>query len=194
VPSTVRRHGKRRRYERNELGIFTNFSPMIHGFAKASFTCHTHEAQQVLLDTFEELNGHQETRNLSVGEREGEIDGRMGFEVGLAEGNFFVYFDKETSAGLASFLEQQKRFRPLDFLLIATYYYTRKEKEVPLKFDYHILRFLFGHNELDVVLHHVKGTRRLPIDELLTMFFDRFERKVKERHLGTAIVKQIRTA
>ena len=192
MPSGIRRHGKRWGYERNELGIFTNFSPIIHGIAKASFTCHTHEAQQVLLNTFEELNGHQEARTLSIGK--GEVDGRMRFEVGLAEGNCFIYFEKETSANLASFLELQKRFRPLDFLLIATYYYTKKEKEMPLKFDYHLLRFLFGQNELNLVLHHVKGTRRLPLDELLTMFFDRFERKVKERHLGTFVVKQIRTA
>ena len=194
MPSTVRRHNVRRGNERNELGIFTNFSPIVHGIAKTSFTCHTHEAQQVLLDTFEELNGHQEARTLSIGEGEGEVDGRMRFEVGLAEGNCFVYFDKETSANLASFLELQKRSRPLDFLLIATYYYMKKEKEMPLKFDYHNLRFMFGQNELSLVLHHVKGTRRLPLDELLTMFFDRFERKVKERHLGSFVVRQIRTA
>ncbi len=182
------------RSRRDELGIFANFSPIVHGIAKTSFTCHTHDAQQVLLNLFEELNGHQEARTLSIGAGIGEVAGTMRFEVGLAEGSSFVYFDDETSAKLASFLELQKRTRPLDFLLIATYHYTKKEKEIPLKFDYHHLRFLFGQNEMNLVLHHVRGTRRLPLDELLRMLFERFERKVKEKHLGTFMVRQIRTA
>jgi len=194
VPGTVRRQSKRGGYHRNELGIFTNFSPMIHGIAKVSFTCHAHEAQLVLLNTFEELNGHQEVRTLSTSEGEGEVEGRMGLEIGVAEGNYFTYFDKETSADLAALLEMQRRPRPLDFLLIATYYYMKNQKEIPLKFDYHHLRFSFGQNELNVVLNHVKGIRRLPLDELLIIFFNRLEQKLKNQKLGTATIKELRTA
>jgi hypothetical protein len=40
----------------------------------------------------------------------------------------------------------------------------------------------------------VKGIRRLPLDELLIIFFNRLEQKLKNQKLGTATIKELRTA
>ena len=179
---------------RKELGIFANFSPILHGTAKIMFPCQPSDAQHILVEVLQELNGHQEPRILSVADMEGEVKGRMGFEIGIGEGNYFLYLDEETVADLTALLESQRRPRPLDFLLILTYYYKKDGKNMPLKFDYHQLRFLFGQNFFDVILHHVKGTRRVPLDELLMMLFNRYDQKLQRHRLGSAKIQQIRTA
>jgi hypothetical protein len=179
---------------RKELGIFANFSPIIHGTARIRFPCESTDAQHILLEVLKELNGHEEPRILSIADTEGEVSGRMGFEIGVGEGNYFVYLDEDTTADLIALLKSRRRPRPLDFLLILTYHYKKDGINKPLKFDYHQLRFLFGQKLFDVILHHVKGTRRVPLDELLMMFLNRFDQRLQKLRLGSAKIEYIRTA
>ena len=185
---------KFRTSNRKELGTFANFSPIIHGTARIRFPCQFTDAQNVLLEVLKELNGHEEPRILSIADTEGEVVGRMGFEIGVGEGNYFIYLDEETAADLTALLKSRRRPRPLDFLLILTYHYKKEGRNMPLKFDYHQLRFLFGQNVFDVTLYHVKGIRRVPLDELLMIFLNRFDQKLQKLRLGPAKIEHIRTA
>ncbi len=178
---------------KSSLGIFTNFSPTLHGTARIILDCQTNDAKRALVRMLEELNGRQQPIALSVSGAEGEVCGTMRFEIGVAAGNYFVYLDEETGTELSKLILPDKP-RPLDFLLVLAYYYKRADKEIPLKFDYYHLRLMLGKGVLNIAVNHVKGTRRVPIDDLLQMLFSKYEEEIRRLHLGTAKLDRIRTA
>jgi hypothetical protein len=61
----------------------------------------------------------------------------------------------------------ETEMKTLDFFFAVRYHLVRYSgKQVPLKFDYHVLRFLFQNGGLEMQIRHEKGTRRVPLDDL----------------------------
>jgi len=56
----------------------------------------------------------------------------------------------------------------LDFFCVVKYYSPRiKAKHKALKFDYYLFRFVFRKPSVILTVFHERGTRRLPIKELI---------------------------
>ena len=100
--------------------------------------------QQAMLLTFYQLNKevyrlHDILRFAPSSECE------TSFEFGVAEGVVFNYLDKEEVNRLQKSVAK-KAMSIIDFLCVVRYHRVNKEKRVPLRFDYHLLRFMFNKN------------------------------------------------
>jgi len=194
-PRGRRRKGKPRRVEelRVSLGKFANFPSLVHGLVKISHENTTAKIQRAIIQAFYGLNEYREAYSLSVSGHVGIYEGWLTFEVGAANGLFFDYLDEEAVGKLYSPLESGKEYSILDFLVIITYHYSREGKRVPLNFDHHILRFLFHDGEVEVSLFHSKGTRRMPLDELLSTVISRISLEAKRSGLKPITIEKSRT-
>jgi hypothetical protein len=87
---------------------------------------------------------------------------------------------------LIEYVSKNDSLRVLDFMLIATYHYHREKRQLPVRFDHHHIRFSFLPREKvgQVLIHHIRGTRRLPLDELLQTIFDGLQDIAERDHLG----------
>jgi hypothetical protein len=184
---------KKRKQLKSSLGRFMNFPSIIHGTVKISHKTSNTRLQRIIAETLLDLNGYTIPKVLSVASDSGTHKGEMAFEVGVADGLNFHYIDEETYTDLIKPLKTRKSFPVLDTLIIVLYHYTKNGKQIPLNFDHHLIRFTFKKGELNAYIFHMKGIRRMPLDDLLHQLIDRIKEKMTKNQLKTFNIEYFRT-
>jgi len=189
-----RRKGKKRRAEKPEafFGRFINFPTMIHGIAKISHENVTPLLQQAVIQALYNLNESKEAYPLSVADHAGTYDGEVTFEVGIADGAYFDYLDKDAMQKAYN-LKPGGEHAILDFLVIVAYRYLRDGKKISLNFDHYILRFSFYNREAEASLFHSKGTRRMPLDEFMAIVIRRITKEIGHMNLKPVKLESLKT-
>jgi len=177
----------------SSLGRFTNFPSTRHGTATISHKASNLRIQRIIIESLRELNGYTSPQVLSVASGSGTRQGEVRFEVGVANGVAFQFFDEETLRELMRLLKNRQPFPVLDVLIIVCYYYPKNGRNVPLNFDHHLLRFTFSPGKFTTGLFHMKGIRRIPLDDLLHQVINRVKRKMVENRLKTFKLEYLRT-
>jgi hypothetical protein len=125
---------------------------------------------------------------INVSGKKGICEGIVGFEVGVADRLIFHPLDETLVETLSLFAFQGSLPMNLDFLFVVTYHYYRGAERNPLHFDYHQLRFSFNRNEFELRVFHSKGTRRMPLDELLHYILDAVNDELAKQSMKRLIV------
>lgn len=123
----------------------------------------------------------------------GTFKGEMGFEIGIANGSSFDYLNNSIFAKLSVHLKSKKPFLILDFLIIVCYYYFKNGKRISLNFDYFLLRFTMRNKVLFLYLFHMKGIRRMPLDEFLKYVIQRIRQRMKKNRIKTFELELFKT-
>lgn len=184
---------KNKRQQKYSLGRFTNFPSIIHGTVKISHKTSNTRLQRIIVEALRDLNGYTIPQILSVASDSGTRKGEVSFEVGVADGLNFHYIDDETYTEIIKPLKTRISFPVLDVLIIVLYHYTKNGKTIPLNFDHHLLRFTFKKGELNAYLFHIKGIRRIPLDDLLHQVINRIKGKMTRNRLKTFKIESFRT-
>jgi hypothetical protein len=173
------------------LGRYENFPEVVHGVAR--FTCESsvREVQKVILSGLHQLNGEVcgssgVTPHLPQG-------CEVSFEIGVAEDFNFNFLDEKEldrfQRGMA-----EKELPTLDFFCVVRYHVVNdRGKRVPLKFDYHLLRFMFQENSLDMRVRHERGTQRVPLEDLITFITKRINVELSRKRLKPLNLEYLRT-
>jgi hypothetical protein len=145
------------------LGHYENFPEIVHSVE--TFTHHStnRTLQRIILRTLEQLN--HVTHNLDAISSFSTPKCQASFEFGVAEGPAFNYLDNEE---LERFRESIKKqvLQTLDFFCVVRYHILEEGRRVPLRFDYHLLRFVFTRNKVEVQVSHERGIRRVSPQDL----------------------------
>ncbi|MCW4002475.1 MAG: hypothetical protein NWE95_00980 [Candidatus Bathyarchaeota archaeon] len=102
-------------------------------------------------------------------------DGKVIFEFGLAEDDDFNYIDQE-EAKRALDLLASARLDTLDFFCAIRYYKGTGEKRQALKFDYYLLRTIFGKELFEIQVFHERGPRYISPEELVQFIFNQINK------------------
>jgi hypothetical protein len=107
----------------------------------------------------------------------------VGFEFGIAEGFEFNFLDHyELQLCLHSVEEYELEI--LDFFFVIRYHYTKdNSKQVPLWFDYLVLRFLFQKGKLELRIRHEKGAQRILLDDLTNFLVEQINIELSKKKL-----------
>lgn len=187
-----RNYGKAREWQQKAvLGIFTNFSATVHGIVRVIYEDPPAKIQHSIIRALYKLNGLKKSYPISPSSRAGTYDGQVGFEVGVAEGIFFNFLDDKMAERLCEFTMLRKPYPILDFLVIVTYYYNPEDKKIHLNFDYYQLRFVFYDNGFEIRLFHNKGTRKMPLDELVNRILESINIEMKKQSLRPLKVEEL---
>lgn len=155
------------------LGFYENFPANIHRIDQFISILSGKQLQQKLIQVFHYINikefSFEEVTNPTVPQ------GRVIFEFGIAESEGFNYIDEEELKKTLKFLTE-KRLGAMDFFCSIRYYKGIGEKKKPLKFDYYMLRTIFGKDTFEIQVHHERGPRYISPEELSTFIF----RKINE--------------
>jgi len=173
------------------LGRYENFPEVIHGVARFTFKSQLKEVQQAILRALQQLN--QEVCSLNAITPHLSPDVNVSFEVGIAEGVEFNFLDKEE---LYRFQKSiiEKELPILDFFCVVRYHVVKdKRKRVPLKFDYHMLRFMFQENSMELRICHERGTQRIPLEDLITFVTKRMNEELSQKQLKPLNLEYLRT-
>jgi hypothetical protein len=173
------------------LGRYENFPKVIHGVAR--FTCESsiRKVQQAVLSALHHLN--QEACGLSAVTPHLSQECEVSFELGVAEDFDFNFLDeKELDRFQKSIAE--KELSTLDFFCVVRYHVVNDvEKRVPLKFDYHMLRFMFQEDGVELRICHERGTQRVPLEDLITFIAKRINEESSQKRLKPLNLEYLRT-
>lgn len=139
------------------------------------------KVQQAILSALHQLN--QETCSLNDIAPHLVEKCDVGFELGAAEGIDFHYLDKVELDRFEKGIVE-KEVPMLDFLCAIRYHVVKYEgKLAPLKFDYHLLRFIFHENSVKLQICHERGPQRLPLEDLVTFVAERINKELSQKQL-----------
>ena len=159
------------------LGIYEHFPDIYHGSALFSSSAPSIEIEKILLTVLHRLNQNRENLSLPGFVWNG-IDVEV--NVGIADDLTFSYIDEEILHLCLRTLSETV-FSTLDFLFIVKYYVPENGNRKPLRFDYYIVRFTFRTGEVEILVYHEKGTRRLAVEDLIMFIMEEVNRELKKR-------------
>ena len=168
------------------LGSYKNFPENIHGITFFEYQDSTKSLQQAILFALHQLN--QATYNLGAVTPYLKQNHEVGFEFGVAEDCDFNFLDnKELERCARSIAENE--LETLDFFFTVRYHNIMKnKKKTPLKFDYHLLRFIFQKNGLELRIRHERGPQRVPIDDLTEFIAKQINRELCQKQLTPLLI------
>src|SRR4030066_713981 len=153
------------------IGVYENFPENTHRIEilKSSFS--DKKPQKKLVRMLHEINrkpfgfeeiGHQALRKHTVI-----------LEVGIAEGRSFNFMDDEETKRVLNVL-MKNPFRVMDFFVAMRYYKDLDSKKQPLRFDYYMLRLVFGgNNSVELQVFHERGPRHTSPEDIVTFLVSR---------------------
>jgi len=173
------------------LGRYENFPEVVHGVVRFACGSSVREIQKAILSALHHLN--QEISGLSVVTPHLPQKCEVSFEIGVGEEFDFNFLDeKELDRFHRSMVE--KELPTLDFFFVARYHVVNdRGKRVPLKFDYHLLRFMFQENSIELRIRHERGTQRVPLEDLITFITKRINEELSKKRLKPLSLEYLRT-
>ncbi len=168
------------------FGCYEEFPKTVHVVVSFDFLEPVKSVQQVILYVFHRLNS--EVYNLGTVTPYLKQKCEVSFEFGVAEGDVFNFLDQnELDRSLRNV--EKKEFQTLDFFFVVRYHTTGDSgRRVPLQFDYHVLRFTFQRNCLEMRIRHEKGTQRVQLDDITDFIAKRINAEFSRRCLSSLIL------
>jgi len=164
------------------LGRYENFPENIHGISYFQHQDSMKSIQQAIFCTFHRLNS--ETFDIGTVTPYLKQKYEVGFEFGVADGFDFNFLDQnELDQCLKSVDETELEI--LDFFSTVRYHLIKDDgKRVPLRFDYHVLRFVFKEGVLELRIRHERGTQHVSIDDLTDFLVKQINAELSRSQLG----------
>ncbi|MGB9959375.1 MAG: hypothetical protein ACPLKQ_02495 [Candidatus Bathyarchaeales archaeon] len=161
------------------LGFYENFPRYVQFYARFATSVSNKRLQQTLIQVLHKMNG--ETLSLDAFSKPSIPQCTAIFEFGIAEGDSFNYLDvEETNKVLESM--RKKPLQLMDLFCAIRYYKTEGEGRNPLKFDYYMLRLIFGDGTMEVRVFHERGPRHVLPEDLINLIAEKvnepFSKKV----------------
>lgn len=168
------------------LGRYENFPDNIHSSFQFYHDVPNKSLQEAILYTFYRLN--KESFDLEVIIPFLKRNCKVSFEIGIANGFDFNFFDQNELNQCLKFLNE-KQPSVLDFFFVIRYHVTKEgKKKIPLRFDYHIYRFIFHEGRLETRIRHEKGIRRTPVDELMDFVVNQINVELSKVQLNPLVL------
>lgn len=151
------------------LGQYKNFPSNIHNIESFTSTLSSKKLQEKLIKTLFAINQTEyRFEEVSIPT---VPDGKVIFEFGLAEDENFNYIDKD-EIKKALDLIAKGNFETLDFFCCIRYYKIKEQNKNALKFDYCLLRTVFGKDSFEIQVFHERGPRYLSPEDLIQFIFN----------------------
>ena len=147
------------------LGFYENFPANIHRIDVFTTPISSKMLQRRLIQVLRDVNcrkfSFEEVACPTVPEC------TIIFEVGLADAGSFNYIDDAETHKVLRALRKTP-FQTMDFFCAVRYYKGTAENKTPLKFDYYMLRVVFGRNSVDMQVFHERGPRYVSPEDIVT--------------------------
>ena len=162
------------------LGFYENFPSSIHLVDTFNSALSNKLLQQKLIQVFLYVNrkefSFEEVANPTFPE------GRLIFEFGLAEAKGFNYIDEE-EVKKALNLMAKEHLQIMDFFCSIRYYKGEQEKKTALKFDYYLLRTIYGKQRFEIQVHHERGPRYISPEDLTSFIVKNINEEASRKAL-----------
>ena len=165
------------------IGRYDGFPDIIQAKASLTYSFPAQKLASLIVEALEELNSVSENAPRDLASRSQSL--RCKYEIGVADKLYFNYLDGDECKRLKKQLTRRSN-QVLDFLVCIFYRTEGKNgKDTALWSDWQYVRFLFkGLDQLEINVHHFKGTRKIPLDVLIQKFVAYLNERARKRRLA----------
>lgn len=160
------------------LGFYNNFPTNIHKIMHLTASTSNKRLQLATTQILSKLN--DQTLSLEDIAFPAVPQCLVNFEFGIAEANNFNYLNKEETDRTLKII-RKKPVQVMDFFCAIQYYKIRTEKKIPLKFDYYMLRFIFGKKLTEIQVCHERGPRHISPSEIADFVINKIDKKLSKK-------------
>ena len=150
------------------LGTIDSFPTILHGRASFSFDINPESLQKALVSALASLRANPKSREITLADRDGYLNGQLTFRVGIGNGDSFDILDSREEERVMNRIENRGPFKMLD-LVFQLHYSVSDGRRHRVHEDHYILRLVFQPGRVEILVHHLKGIRRVEPDELIRL-------------------------
>ena len=150
------------------LGAVDNFPTVLHARASFSFDINPESLQKALISALASIRTNPKPHEITIADQDGYLKGQLVFRLGVGNGDGFDILDSKEEERVLRRIENRGAFNTLD-LAIQLHYSVSDRRKHKIHEDYYILRLVFQPGRVEVLVHHVKGVRRVEPDELIRL-------------------------
>ena len=149
--------------------------------------------QKALLDALGSMLKSSVSIDISVADRDGYYKGSVRFRIGIGNGEGFDILDAKERERVLSRIENVGAFGLLD-LLFHLHYAVDDGQPHKVRGDVYLVRLVFQRERAELLLHHMKGVKRVRPDELIRMIVNLLNDALKRGRYSEVEIEHMRTS
>jgi hypothetical protein len=165
------------------LGTLHSFPTVLHARASFSFDINTLSLQKALFSALSSLQASSIPRDITVSDRDGYEKGRLEFKIGIGNGEGFDILDSREEERLLNRVENYAPFDRIDAVFHLHYTILDGRRHRPHE-DHYVMRFVFGAGIFEVLVHHIKGIKRVDPGELVRLVLAKLNSELARDNLA----------
>ena len=159
------------------LGVLERFPTVYHARASWLYEINPDNLQKALLAGLQELSREKRPLAITIADLPGYRPGEISFKFGVGNKDGFDILNDNEAKRMILRIEEKGSFRTLD--LIAHAHYTIDEsKKHKVHQDQYMARLTFQPGRVEILVHHLKGVRRVSPDELVRLLLTATNREL----------------
>ena len=148
------------------LGTLERFPTVYHARASWLYDINTESLQKALFAGLHSLAQGKKSLEITVADIPGYQSGGVVFRFGVGNKDGFDILDNKEAERVIQRIEEKGTFRTLD-LVFHLHYSVDDGKRHKIHQDQYLTRLTFQPGRVELLLHHLKGVRRVAPDELV---------------------------
>jgi hypothetical protein len=148
------------------LGTLEHFPTIYHGRASWLYDINTESLQKAIFAGLRSLAQEKKPLEITVADIPGYRSGGVRFKFGVGNKDGFDILDAKEAERVIRRIEEKGIFRTLD-LVFHIHYSLDDGKRHKIHQDQYLARLTFQPGRVELLLHHLKGVRRVTPDELV---------------------------
>jgi len=165
------------------LGVIDNFPTVLHARASFSFDINPESLQKVLVSALASLQSNPKSREITLADRDGYLKGQLFFKLGVGNGDAFDVLDYKEEERVLQRIENLGPWHVLD-LVFQLHYSVNDDIRHRVHEDHYLLRLVFQPGRVEVLVHHLKGVRRVEPDELIRLLIQELNVELVRKRYG----------
>jgi len=159
------------------LGTLDRFPTVYHARASWLYDINTESLQKAILAGLQSLAQEKKPLDITVADLPGYQSGEVRFKVGIGNKDGFDILDDKEAKRVIQRIEEKGTFRTLD-LVFHLHYSVDDGKRHKVHQDQYLARLTFQLGRVELLLHHLKGVRRIAPDELVRILLSATNREL----------------
>ncbi len=172
------------------LGMVEHFPTVLHARASLVYDVNPDTLQRALLHCLLQLTESVRTMQLSLSDHPGYLDGSVGFRVGVGNQDGFDILDAREEDRVLRRIEARGAYQTLDLSLDLHY---KVQGGHRAQRDRYLARLSFQPGRVELLVHHLKGLKRVQPDELVHLLLNLVNTELAQKGYGEVELEKLQT-
>jgi hypothetical protein len=159
------------------LGTLERFPTIYHARASCLYDINTESLQKAIFAGLRSLAQEKKPLDITVADIPGYQSGGVVLKFGVGNKDGFDILDNREMERVIRRIEEKGTFRTLD-LIFHLHYSVDDGKRHKVHQDQYLARLTFQPGRVELLLHHLKGVRRIAPDELVHLLLSTTNREL----------------